>query len=111
MTSYWIKNIFNIAKLIFNNGDILYSNAQDLTSLTILLVVRLVIIYYERMEKGYSVQSNYTPSEPITCPICLNTVKDDVYNTECSHKFCVSCIDGWVKIKKNCPCCRKEITI
>ena len=29
--------------------------------------------------------------------------------TKCGHLFHSSCLEAWLKQKKECPCCRKEI--
>jgi len=50
----------------------------------------------------------------IDCPICYDTIdKSFVYMTNCSHKFCFTCISQVINNNNNnnrpCPCCRSEI--
>lgn len=45
-----------------------------------------------------------------TCAICL----DDMVNikiTPCGHVFHHKCLNDWVKVKNNCPICRRELNI
>ena len=42
------------------------------------------------------------------CPICLSPIKNNLYVTECCKKsFHKDCHTEWIKIKNNCPMCRK----
>ena len=50
--------------------------------------------------------------EEDACGICcekLNNGNCIAHLPYCSHAFHKHCIDGWFKIKKSCPTCRKEI--
>lgn len=41
----------------------------------------------------------------MSCSICLMDLKDPQV-TICNHIFCKECLQGWLKIKSNCPYCR-----
>jgi hypothetical protein len=47
------------------------------------------------------------------CPICYTyfSIKDNIATTVCKHIFHKDCILSWLKIKKNCPCCRRSINL
>lgn len=54
------------------------------------------------------------PSEDnsIECSICFETLKPRQKGTvrlPCSHVFCYSCIDKWIKHKDTCPNCRGQM--
>jgi len=46
------------------------------------------------------------------CSICLDNYKvgDEVRQLPCKHEFHMSCVDHWLKLKKDCPLCRSNIT-
>ena len=41
-----------------------------------------------------------------TCPICLDTIEEELEITKCLHTFHKSCLDEWES--DICPCCRRE---
>ena len=47
------------------------------------------------------------------CSVCLGTIHDDKYKTECNHTFHSKCLGGWCSRlsdgKKTCPYCREKI--
>ena len=43
------------------------------------------------------------------CTICFNELETDTRILTCGHIFHTSCINTWIKIKSNCPICRKII--
>ena len=45
------------------------------------------------------------------CLICLETYNntDIIEITKCDHKFHKSCLDHWLSIKTNCPCCKYNL--
>ncbi|CAD8138657.1 unnamed protein product [Paramecium pentaurelia] len=43
------------------------------------------------------------------CAICFQVFNKPI-KTQCGHNFCGKCISNWMKIKKQCPCCRKVYT-
>jgi len=62
-------------------------------------------------------QSDGTIEEQDMCPICQDETiaVDNFITTNCSHKFCCSCIIGVINYNKrksvlNCPMCRTQIT-
>jgi hypothetical protein len=49
----------------------------------------------------------------IECPVCYETIEgENICLTNCSHKFCTTCISQVVKMngQKKCPCCRATIS-
>lgn len=44
----------------------------------------------------------------IKCTICLSKIEIP-FKTKCNHFFHKECLNDWLKIKKNCPNCRKSI--
>lgn len=64
---------------------------------------------------SYSMEGPEISSHKATqeCPICLEPMLEDqkltTYCTPCNHTFHENCIKGWLKIKQNCPLCRREI--
>jgi hypothetical protein len=55
-------------------------------------------------------------SEEIECPICLDTVNEQIHKTNCSHEFCKKClcqtlITNFAKTSfVNCPMCRTRVS-
>ena len=51
-------------------------------------------------------------TEPTDCYICLDTLLPNScmrqLNT-CHHKFCIYCIDPWLKHHPTCPTCKKQV--
>ena len=47
--------------------------------------------------------------EELTCIICQELFVV-AHTLTCSHSFCRSCINEWMKSKKECPICRKPIS-
>jgi len=52
----------------------------------------------------------------IECPICYETIeKENICMTNCSHKFCNTCILQVIKMDRRqspcCPCCRTKIEV
>jgi hypothetical protein len=56
------------------------------------------------------------------CPICKktwypsqksrrrNSIKESIYTiSSCSHRYCVACLERWLKINKTCPMCRQVL--
>lgn len=49
---------------------------------------------------------------PNECSICKDTIvhNTSIYNVPCCHKlFHTKCLNEWIKYKKNCPLCRKDL--
>lgn len=42
------------------------------------------------------------------CTICLTKIERP-FKTKCNHVFHKECLDDWLKIKSNCPNCRKSL--
>ena len=48
-------------------------------------------------------------TQEFLCVIC-HELFINAHTLLCSHSFCEVCIKGWIKTKKECPICRKQIT-
>jgi hypothetical protein len=48
--------------------------------------------------------------EETICTICRNTVNrsEKIYRLDCEHRFHKECAIEWLRIKKECPVCRKQ---
>ena len=50
--------------------------------------------------------------ESVECHICLDTLLEGSCMrklTTCSHKFCIDCIDEWLRSHNNCPVCKATL--
>ena len=47
-------------------------------------------------------------NEDTICKICYEA-KNLIIIADCSHQFCKSCTDKWLKINNTCPLCRRII--
>lgn len=47
------------------------------------------------------------------CSICLEEYENgqQVFITNCHHKYHIECLSYWYRKNKNCPICREEICI
>lgn len=46
--------------------------------------------------------------KPENCNICLDILEEETV-LECGHSFHIECINKWLELKDNCPCCRHII--
>ena len=55
----------------------------------------------------------YNIDQVINCVICQDDIKkgEIIRKLNCNHIFHSNCIDTWLSKEKNCPFCKKEITI
>lgn len=53
--------------------------------------------------------SVFLPSDPIDCPVCMESKADEYVTTPCGHSFCRKCIVRWMHKNVHCPLCRKII--
>jgi hypothetical protein len=46
-----------------------------------------------------------------TCVVCMQDFEqnDELRVLPCSHEFHTQCVDRWLKVKKDCPLCRRDI--
>jgi hypothetical protein len=52
-----------------------------------------------------------SPVDDFSCTICHSVFKEPIELKNCGHSFCKSCINKWLKKKKDCPCCRKIVAL
>ena len=63
----------------------------------------------------HMLQQNHTQnilsnSSSDICSIChSNNIQNPVIHKDCNNSFCSDCLFKWLKIKKTCPLCRKNI--
>jgi len=73
-------------------------------------------------KRGVSPASASTPAPPpqsqskgYKCPICLEVIEPNsqkkMASTNCGHIFCFDCIKDAIKVSKQCPKCRKKLTV
>lgn len=41
--------------------------------------------------------------------INMKTIVKKIMKTPCSHKYHISCLKEWMKVKLECPACRKRL--
>ena len=46
---------------------------------------------------GYDVESVDILNQNFNCQICMFIIRDPVQLSECGHRFCKLCMDGYVK--------------
>lgn len=61
----------------------------------------------EQIVRG--VESNVSPAEPTTCPICQENVTTATRIRACGHCFHDVCIRQWFSMNPRCPMCRHDI--
>ncbi|CAN0099806.1 unnamed protein product, partial [Phaeothamnion confervicola] len=49
-------------------------------------------------------------SQELTCPICLDVLKDTHVVKECMHRFCGVCITKALREGHFCPACRVHVS-
>ena len=64
-----------------------------------------------RIEKPAPVPREKPSEEAVMyCPVCLERIKE-ASSTVCGHIFCTICITSSLKVRNNCPKCRKKVTM
>jgi hypothetical protein len=64
----------------------------------------------EGLERKQVTETNLNLTDELHCSICRDFVVQAA-TIECSHTFCWSCIDTWLRQKKfECPECRADVT-
>ncbi|KAK9762443.1 E3 ubiquitin ligase [Basidiobolus ranarum] len=53
--------------------------------------------------------SNPKYKQGLSCAICVDYFKTPC-TAECGHTFCYCCLNEWLKVRKECPSCRKKIS-
>ena len=44
-----------------------------------------------------------------TCPICIETIDEELFFTPCFHAFHNSCLSTWLATSSKCPICKTDI--
>ncbi|PON40832.1 43kDa postsynaptic protein [Parasponia andersonii] len=49
----------------------------------------------------------------VDCSICLQSYveREKLVRLPCGHKFHVVCLDSWIRIRFNCPYCRRFLRV
>ena len=57
-------------------------------------------------------EENVVKEESKDCSICLQSYNegDELVRLPCGHKFHV-CLDSWIRIRSNCPYCRRVLHV
>ena len=84
-----------------------------------IIVCGSIIVYICNFDKLTTLKEDYyccnnhvDSCKECICSICLESYHDDIiYNLPCNHIFHKTCLDDWLKQKKNCPLCRFHIII
>ena len=58
---------------------------------------------------GFKISKEFTRF--ILCQICFKVSRDAKECDYCNQLFCKRCIENWLQLNKNCPCCHKDIRI
>ncbi|ORX42195.1 hypothetical protein BCR36DRAFT_337797 [Piromyces finnis] len=98
-------------KKLFKKEDLLKINPKFNNNYIIENNVFVLGIYIHLYEYKEVEQKNEVIS--IECPICLEKASKDtkLSVTICGHVFCKTCINEFLKFRKSCPICRKNIKI
>ena len=49
-------------------------------------------------------------ADGLSCPICMESIKNrQPVSTKCGHLFCTTCIKAALRVKKECPLCKKAL--
>jgi hypothetical protein len=68
-------------------------------------------IQFIRLQKSYPLYKLNNCLD-LECSICLNSNDINEYSkTTCNHIFHTKCIETWLEIKSDCPCCRSKICL
>lgn len=50
-------------------------------------------------------------TKDIFCPICYAIIDEIKAQIDCcTHEYCFSCLEQWLKVSSACPLCKKDIT-
>jgi hypothetical protein len=58
---------------------------------------------------GFKISKEFTKF--ILCQICFKVTREAKECDYCNQLFCKRCIENWLQLNKNCPCCHKDIRI
>ena len=58
---------------------------------------------------GFKISKEFTRF--ILCQICFKVSREAKECDYCNQLFCKRCIENWLQLNKNCPCCHKDIRI
>jgi hypothetical protein len=90
---------------IQNDGTVAWSNHLEMCTKTNWLNAITSLQKVKVREAGEWVDVN-----GVECGICY----DETFSTihlPCKHVFCTSCLMKWMKVKQNCPMCRRDFEV
>lgn len=63
---------------------------------------------YSEVKEQLKIDQNDKESSDTSCVICLDGFSDDndTRLLKCKHFFHLTCLDEWLKKKRECPVCR-----
>jgi hypothetical protein len=94
--------VVNLEKATANDSEIITIEEND----------EIKVLTQEEYLYDLQKKSNLSEESPdaFRCLICMKTKL--IINTrqfDCGHEFCNKCAIKWMRIKNNCPVCRKEL--
>lgn len=70
------------------------------------------IVEWDRLLFNVSQVYKTTTTIKEICPICCDDKSQDKYvETYCKHIFHKKCLDKWLKFRRNCPICRRDLSL
>jgi hypothetical protein len=69
----------------------------------------LTYISWNYMHFFYRKRRRSGTSDSSKCVICQDSLSGAVKMLTCEHSFHMDCIKEWLKVKKSCPVCRKDV--
>ncbi|KAG0045867.1 hypothetical protein BGZ83_008913 [Gryganskiella cystojenkinii] len=67
----------------------------------------------QQIENDQTQAGNHNNRISTACPICLCDYEDleELRHLPCDHFFHKECVDEWLKLKRTCPLCKRDITV
>lgn len=65
-------------------------------------------IFINKEQKTSLQEQNSFTSSDLRCSICLTFMEDPTILSNCFHTFCYVCIIEWLKMKPECPLCKRS---
>jgi hypothetical protein len=66
----------------------------------------------DRYPRSWEADAPPTDEISMTCSVCLESIAEtSLCTVPCGHAYHVGCFIDWVRLKKSCPMCRKNLDI
>ena len=89
-----------------------YSELLFIVGMVCMFIAGFYIILNKKHESNYiyyDTSPNITLFEQEECAICLTPLTNSKVYLQCKHAFHEDCVTKWLKHKKNCPICKKNL--